>query len=201
MSWREFFDNKKLLIEFIVTVILLIFVLHFLTQILNYAEQRKGVVLDDPVLKTFGAINLTWLVFTLIYFSIIIFFLLLVRHPQKLMFAIQAYALMIIIRIIAMYLMPLNPPAGMIQLNDPFVQYFGTGKVLTKDLFFSGHTATLFLFFLITENKFFKNLFLIFTALVAASVLLQHVHYSIDVFAAPFFSYASYKIVGSIHKA
>jgi membrane-associated phospholipid phosphatase len=94
-----------------------------------------------------------------------------------------------------MYLLPLEPPAKMIILNDPFVEFFGTGQTLTKDLFFSGHTATLFILFLVSEKKVYKTIFLISTVAVAVAVLLQHVHYTIDVFAAVFFTYACYKLV------
>jgi membrane-associated phospholipid phosphatase len=83
----------------------------------------------------------------------------------------------------------------MIILNDPFVEFFGTGKTLTKDLFFSGHTATLFILFLVSKKKIIKTVFLISTIAVAISVLLQHVHYTIDVFAAVFFTYACYKLI------
>ena len=95
----------------------------------------------------------------------------------------------------AMYSLPFNPPSHMIPLNDPFVQFFGSGKLLTKDLFFSGHTATLFLLFLVIDKKPFKQMFLIFTIIIGFSVILQHVHYFIDVLAAPFFTYGSYRIV------
>jgi membrane-associated phospholipid phosphatase len=88
----------------------------------------------------------------------------------------------------------------MILLNDPFVQFFGSGDVLTKDLFFSGHTATLFLLFLISEKKYLKIIFLLCTILVGIAVLLQHVHYTIDVLAAPFFAYASYKLAAVINE-
>jgi membrane-associated phospholipid phosphatase len=93
-----------------------------------------------------------------------------------------------------MYLLPLEPPAQMIPLNDPFVQFFGSGEILTKDLFFSGHTSTLFILFLITESKPLKNIFLTATVLVAIFVVLQHVHYTVDVIAAPFFAYTSFRI-------
>jgi membrane-associated phospholipid phosphatase len=102
---------------------------------------------------------------------------------------------MVAVRIIAMYFMPLNPPSSMIVLNDPLVEYFGTGQTLTKDLFFSGHTATLFILFLISENKIIKKVFMVSTIAVAISVILQHVHYSIDVFAAVFFTYTCYKLL------
>jgi membrane-associated phospholipid phosphatase len=166
-----------------------------LTHFLDFVELRQGVILPDPILDLFKPINLTWLTFGLIYCSLILAIILLAKKPERLVFAIQVYILFVIVRIIAMYLVPLNPPEQMIQLNDPFVQFFGTGKLLTKDLFFSGHTATLFILFLVTENKYFKYFFLAATIVVGLSVLLQHVHYSIDVFAAPFFTYVCYKIV------
>ena len=195
MNWSEFIKNKKLFIEFIVSAILLVFVLVFMSNFLEFVEHRQGVVLLDPLLKTFQPVNLTWLIFTLIYLSLIITIALIVKHPQKLLFTIQSYSLMLVFRIIAMFLLPLNPPARMILLNDPFIQFFGSGRILTKDLFFSGHTATLFFFFLIADNKPFKYMLLAFTIIVAAALLLQHVHYSVDVFAAPFFSYSAYRLI------
>lgn len=96
-----------------------------------------------------------------------------------------------------MYLTPLEAPVTLIPLNDPFVQLFGNGNVLRNDLFFSGHTATLFLLYLVTSNKKIKMTFLVFTVLVGIAVILQHVHYTIDVATAPFFSYASFKIINN----
>jgi hypothetical protein len=106
---------------------------------------------------------------------------------------------MVIFRTIAMYLTPLDAPGTLLVLDDPFVQLFGKGDVLTKDLFFSGHTGTLFLLFLLAENKTLKILFLISTIMVGSAVLLQHVHYSIDVFVAPFVAYCSYSIIKNLH--
>jgi membrane-associated phospholipid phosphatase len=107
---------------------------------------------------------------------------------------------MIILRMIAMHLVSLNPPEKMIPLNDPLVEFFGTGQLLTKDLFFSGHTATLFLLFLLADLKSLKIFFLISTITLAISVLLQHVHYSIDVLAAPFFAYGSFKLIEKLRQ-
>ena len=194
MKWQEFFKDKRLRIEFLITIILLGVTLFTLARFLDYVELRQGVVLPDPLLRLFQPVNLTWLTFGLIYLSLILALFLLAKNPIRLMFAIQVYILFIIVRILAMFLVPLNPPQYMIRLNDPFVQFFGTGKLLTKDLFFSGHTATLFILFLVTQNKYFKYFFLAATVIVGISVLIQHVHYSIDVFAAPFFTYVCYRI-------
>lgn len=195
MTWKEFISSKQKRFELISTLILLSVVLFSLTRFLIFIESRNGFSFEDPLLKLFEPIDLTWLTFTLIYGSIITAIFYLISKPEKLLFTIQLYTLMVVVRIIAMWLLPLNPPEKMIILVDPFVEFFGTGKTLTKDLFFSGHTATLFILFLTTDSKYLKLFFLICTIGVAISVLLQHVHYSIDVFAAVIITYACYSIL------
>ena len=199
MSWKTFFQNKKSRTEFIITLLVLVSLMLSFSQFILFIEQREGVVLNDPLLNTFNPINLTWLTFSLIYLSLIMFFVSVFKDPQKLMIGLQSYGLMVIFRTIAMYLTPLEAPGTLLVLDDPFVQLFGKGDVLTKDLFFSGHTGTLFLLFLLAENKTLKILFLISTIMVGSAVLLQHVHYSIDVFVAPFVGYCSYRIIKNLH--
>ena len=199
MNWSAFFRNKQFRNEFIISIIALVLTLISLTKFLNYVESRNGVMLPDPLLKLFNSVNLTWITFILIYFSIIFMIFSLSSNPKKLIFTVQCYIILILVRIFMMYLVPLNPPADMILLNDPFVQFFATGQPLTKDLFFSGHTATIFLFYLVSEKKLFRAFFLIATVLVGTSVLLQHVHYSIDVASAPFFAYISYRLIYLLH--
>ena len=199
MGWKTFFQNKKSRTEFIITLLLLVPLMLSFSQFILFIEQREGVVLNDPLLNTFNPINLTWLTFSLIYLSLIMFVVSVFKDPQKLMIGLQSYGLMVIFRTIAMYLTPLDAPGTLLVLDDPFVQLFGKGDVLTKDLFFSGHTGTLFLLFLLAKNKTLKILFLISTIMVGSAVLLQHVHYSIDVFVAPFVAYCSYRIIKNLH--
>ena len=200
MKWKEYFSRPELKLEFFTTVILLAAVLFSLTHFLNFVEARAGTSLPDPILNLYNPVNLTWLIFGLIYISLLLAVIILVRQPVKLMFALQVYILTVVFRIASMYVMPLNPPVTMIPLNDPFVQFFATGHLLTKDLFFSGHTATLFILFLAAEKKILKTIFLICTIAVGISVLLQHVHYTIDVLAAPFFTYTAYRIIIQLKK-
>ncbi|MBK7631680.1 MAG: hypothetical protein IPJ23_13440 [Ignavibacteriales bacterium] len=200
MNWKEFLESKNNKIELGITLILLVVVLTSLANFLNFVEARQGVVFPDPILILFNAINLTWLIFALIYISLFVAIATFIKNPKQLMFAIQLYTLMVVVRIFAMYVLPLNPPVNMIMLNDPLVEFFGTGQTLTKDLFFSGHTATLFILFLVSEKKVYKIVFLISTIVVAIAVLLQHVHYTIDVFAAVFFTYACYAFLQSMKK-
>lgn len=199
ITWKSFLKDKKKVTEFIITVIALTVVMTSFSQFISFIESREGVVLSDPILKAFNPINLTWLTFILIYLSLIIFIITTFNKPDKLLIAFQAYGLMVIFRTIAMYLTPFEAPETLLPLNDPFVQLFGTGEIPTKDLFFSGHTGTLFLLFLLAENKPLKTFFLLSTLIVGTTVLLQHVHYSIDVFIAPFVAYGAYKITKDIH--
>jgi hypothetical protein len=162
---------------------------------LNYVETRKGFILNDPLLNVLPAADLTWIIFGLIYSSLAAALIYFFQKPHSLVKILQAYSLLIVIRIIAMNFAAFEPPIDMIPLTDPFVEFFGTGNLLTKDLFFSGHTATIFLFYLFTENKYLKIFFFISTLAVAVAVLLQHVHYTIDVITAPFFSYLVFVII------
>lgn len=198
MSWKEFLTKRRT--EFIITILLLAIILFIFPNFLAYVEGRQGVTLADPVLELFNPIDFTWLTFGLIYISLIVAIFSFAAKPEILLLALQSYSLLVIFRILVMYSAPLDAPEGLILLNDPFVQFFGSGEVFTKDLFFSGHTATLFLLFLISDKKHLKIIFLISTVLVGIAVLLQHVHYTIDVLAAPFFAYSSYRIAKIINE-
>ncbi|MFO7446181.1 MAG: phosphatase PAP2-related protein [Ignavibacteriaceae bacterium] len=199
-NWKLFFRSAEKRNELLLTVVILAVVLFSLTRFLNYVENRAGIVLYDPIHNLIPPVNLTWLIFGIIYISLIIALYFLVKTPGGLLFAMQCYTLMVIFRITAMYITPLNPPADMIPLADPFVEVFGTGRLMTKDLFFSGHTATLFILYLTADRKILKILFFCSTIIVAAAVIFQHVHYAVDVLVAPFFTYCSYVMVKKIMK-
>lgn len=193
-TWREYLSNKQNVYNFIITFIILIPVLIFLPMYLTHIETRDGFVFTDPLLTLFEPIDLTWWAFSFIYIGLFTAIIHLVYHPKYLLLALKVYTITAIFRIIGMYFLPLEAPENIIPLNDPFVQFWGTGEILTKDLFFSGHTSTMFIFFLTAQNKILKNLFLAATIAIALCVIFQHVHYTIDVFAAPFFAYTSFKI-------
>ena len=194
-NWINYLSGNNSWTEPVVTLILLISTLIFFTHFINAVEARNGVELNDPVLKLFHPIDLSGIIFSIIYLSIIIGLITLLVDPKRLVIALQVYTLIVMIRIITLYLTPLNAPGNMIPLIDPIVNNFGTGQLLTKDLFFSGHTATMFFLFLVSENKKMRLIFLLGFVIIAIAVLLQHVHYTVDVVAAPFFSYTAFRII------
>jgi len=198
--WQIELSNKGFKIRFFITLILLGFVLISLARFLTVNEHRPGFIFNDPLLNLFPAVDVTWLTFGLIYLGLIIAVGLLAFYPRQLIIALQSYTLIAALRLITIFLLPLDAPPGIIPLNDPFVEFFGGGNILLRDLFFSGHTATMFLFFLTSPSRKFKTIFLICTVLIAICVLVQHVHYSIDVIIAPFISYTSYRIICLINQ-
>lgn len=194
--WKEYLSDpskRKLAIGIIIFLAITLFLL---TNFLSFNETREGAVIDDPILALFEPINLTWSTFALIYLGLLIGIYHFSKNPRVLLHALLTYTFLALIRICLMYSLPLEPPAEMISLNDPFVELFGTGKTLDKDLFFSGHTSTMFMLFLLAYKSKYKKLFLAGTFLVGASVILQHAHYTVDVLVAPFIAYAAYKIAG-----
>lgn len=164
------------------------------SRFVSRVESRPGAVLPDPLLALFAPRDLTWLTFTLVYAGLAVALISLLGRPARLLLGLQAYAVMVLLRIGAMWLVPLDPPPRMIPLGDPFVRLFGPGEVLTRDLFFSGHTASLFLFFLVAPTRTLRALFFACTVAVGVAVLAQHVHYAIDVYAAPAFAFAAYSL-------
>lgn len=200
LNWNTFLKTKPLLLELVFTLLFLIAVLSLLARFLLFVEDRSGVVLNDPLLALVPPQDLTWVIFSLIYGGLAGALAFLSKNPKQLVAALQTYIVMVVFRITVMYLVPLEPPEGIIPLRDPLVEIFGTGQLLNKDLFFSGHTATMFIFFLTSEHRLPRILFLSAAALIAVLVIIQHVHYTIDVLAAPFFTYCSYAIVLTIHR-
>lgn len=193
-AWAEAWRDPRFRLRLALTVPALVAVLALLARFLTFVEARPGAVLTDPVLALLAPRDLTWLTFSLIYLGLAFGVARLAADPRALVVALQAYVLMVIFRMAAMWVTPLEAPPGMIPLHDPLVRLFGPGTLLTKDLFFSGHTSTLFLLALAVPGRRSKALFLFCTAAVGISVLAQHVHYTIDVLAAPFFAYASFRI-------
>ncbi len=193
-SWAEAWHDPHYRGEFLLTIPALVVALLVFSRFLAFVETRPGVTFADPLLRLYNPVDLTWVTFGLIYLGLVVGLVFLSTHPETLLLALESYILMLAMRMVSMYLLPFDAPPLLIPLKDPFVQFFGSGTVPTKDLFFSGHTATLFLLFLVVRDPRMKTLFLCCTVGVAFCVLRQHVHFSIDVFCAPFFSYAAYRL-------
>lgn len=192
--WRNEFKNRWFLGETLLTFLFIGSVFHLSAATMNVIELRKGVVLPDPILSSFHPFNLTWPIFILLWGTVILTLVHLSFHPRSFVLALQAMGILLILRTIALGLMPLEPMKSIIPLQDPIVIRLGTGRLIIKDLFFSGHTATMFMCGLASRRASWRVFCFVGTFAVALGVVLQHVHYSADVYAAPFFAYGSWRI-------
>ena len=200
--------NIKLKIEWVFTVAALAIVLSTYSWFLNLVESRAGVTLNDPILPFFTPVDFSLLISVMIYLAFALALGSMRKDADQLVFALQCYATMAFFRMLCLYLIPLDPPVGIIPLDDPFVQLFtfenanaGTMTApLTKDLFFSSHTATMFLLSLVTRHVIIKKIIFIGFPIMGLLMMWQHVHYSIDVAVAPFMAFGSYSLVSWLRK-
>ena len=134
---------------------------------------------DVSLLHVHAALTF-WTIFTLYAFI----------RPGILPFITKTAALFILVRSLFICLTHLGAPANNLVIPDNFSTFF----LFTGDLFFSGHVGGPFLLMLIFwENSKQRYLYLSATLFFAYIVLLGHIHYSIDVFAAPFITYCIYQ--------
>ena len=193
-SWNTELRDARFRTQFLSSIVAFAVTLILFTRYLGWVEQRSGVTVDDPILRLIQPQDLTWATFGMIYAAVCIAVVYLRNKPRDFLLAIQAYTILVCVRAVMMFLLPLNPSDKLIVLQDPLVQFVGDGSAPTKDLFFSGHTSTMFLLALVTKHQKLRLVFLVFTFLVATCVIVQHVHYVIDVVVAPFVAYAAYRI-------
>ena len=74
------------------------------------------------------------------------------------------------------------------------------GGYIVKDLFFSGHVSAVMLFYFVVDQKLTRKILLVLAFLIGAFLLIQHVHYTMDIIAAPIFSFIAYKSSLFIYK-
>ena len=155
----------------------------------GFIEQRPGVLPPEPLLHHLPAVDLSVPLFVLLYATIVYGLLRLVRRPVVLLRGLQAYVVLLLLRMLTMWSWTLEPPPGLMDLTDPVTQIFYPGATpFRKDLFFSGHTATLVLLALAMPTFRDRVLVAIAAVLVGFAVLVQHVHWTVDVLAAPVFA-------------
>lgn len=188
-SWSDawsfgVFKKKLLIISFLFTAVLLYYPYFF-----HFIQHRSGRFLYDPVLSILPSLDMSAYIFPLIYVTVGLGMFRAVQSPSLFLLFLCSCLLLSIARIITITLVPLEPPVGLVQLADPFLVPFYGHSHITKDLFFSGHTGSVFLIYLFLQKKREKIFALVATVLVGLLLLVQHIHYTIDILCAPFFVY------------
>ena len=199
VTWRKALTipafSRALLITAIAGVIVAVALPHFF----QWVQGRPGRLLWDPVLALWKAHDVSNLTFTVLYGALLIVIISVARSPLRILHGLAAYVLMMLFRMLAMTLLTLEPPPGIIPLIDPFTQGFYPGATpFLKDLFFSGHTATLTLMVFLARKGPLRWLTALCAAVIALLVLVQHVHWTVDVVAAVPATWLAWIVAGAI---
>ena len=166
----------------------------------HFIQARPGYRLADPILDLLPVHDESTPTFALIYGSIAATLTFLVPRPQLLLRAFWAYFFLQLVRMLTLWLVPLDPPAALLVLHDPVMDHLFevTTQPIVRDLFFSGHTATMALLTLAVRGKGRRWVLALLTMAVGTLVLVQRVHYSYDVLAAPAFAWLAYWLAGRV---
>ena len=192
-SWGwEIWIHKYL----ILLSLLFLIISNFLNIIASsYADRKASVPVADIILDILPAIDLSSLFlygFTLVI--VVLFLYPLFFKVKDLHIAISQFSLLLLIRSFFITLTHLRVSPDAISVSVPHMQRFYQFLIFQNDMFFSGHVAVSFLGFLLFRKEKIGIFFFLATIVMALTVLFMHVHYSIDVFAALFIAYGSYKI-------
>ncbi len=186
IEWKNAWANQSFKIKAIIGSICLLFILVSFPRFFAIIELRDGIVLNDAVLSKLPSADLSIPIFITIWSTAFLLIRRIIQSPSLFLQFLLCFLFLSIVRIATISFFPLDAPIGLIPLKDPISSLFYGGKdiFITKDLFFSGHTATQFLMFLCLQKKMDKYITGLTSILIAIMVLIQHIHYTIDVFAA-----------------
>lgn len=164
-----------------------------------YSQRPTSNYVGDLILDTIPVVDLSFIIIEVALIAIVLGTLFVLSKPRYVLFTLKAVALFIIIRAIFISLTHVGIHPENIAPGLGFFDAIYTYLNFQTGLFFSGHTGLPFLMALIFwQKRRARFLFLALSFVGGVAVLLAHVHYSIDVFAAPFMAYGIFKIAKSL---
>ncbi len=187
-NWKKGIHQHKSAIMVSFLFLSIAIVLNYIAS--SYVEETGKAIASDLILDLIPVFDLSFIfIYGYIFVIAILLVYPLIYDPKDFHKVVSQFSLIILIRSFFITLTHLKAPADAIIADVPEILSFMS---FTNDLFFSGHTAAPFLGYLIFQKRRIRILFFIMTIVLASTVLLMHVHYSIDVFAALFITLGSY---------
>jgi len=194
INWKTAISDFRYISFFLIASAYCLCGLYITPLYFGYIQEREAIALYDPILNALPAIDVSFFIFNIMNICALFTILWLLTHPRHLAIAVMTWAIVFTLRYIAMFVFTFDTPIGYIQLRDPLLDaMIYDDKVISKDLFFSGHTSYMFLMFLVVQNPILKRVNVMGMLLVGFLLLLQHNHYVVDVVAAPFFTWIAFQ--------
>jgi len=190
--WKEIKEINKTHLVISLIVFLVGWRLNYSSSF--YLFKEEDLYGKFPILKDFFFEHLPFLpklsffydIFALLSVFILIFSIIYYKQYKKIPFFIFLFGVGYLMRSLFIVLTPLGNPRSM-PTNGPFHAFTN----YESGVFPSGHVGSSFLCFLFSKG-IFKIFSLISLILVIAFLLVARGHYSIDIFSAILFNYASY---------
>jgi hypothetical protein len=191
-SYRIHFRDKDYIISLVTALLLLLLSLYINFFAGTFASRFESNPVTDIVLSNIRVYDVDFIFIYGSFIQVFVIALLCIFEPKHAPFTLKTIALFTIIRSIFISLTHIGPfPTHLVINPTSFINKF----TFDGDLFFSGHTGLPFLIALIFwKNKYLRFLFLASSLLFGVTVLLAHLHYTIDVLAAFFITYSIYHI-------
>lgn len=184
--WKDALQDKYFSLKLFLAPALF-FVYSRITQDLGaFVEARKGVRLKDNLLMYFPSADFSVPIFMLLYGSIVFIVLTHLNKPRVILRLIQMHFVVAVVRQLCILMFPLEAPHGIIVLQDVFLEntFYPQDAPLTKDLFFSGHVASIWIYFLCAQIRPVRVYMLFAALLMTFMVLSMRIHYTYDVYGA-----------------
>jgi hypothetical protein len=161
-----------------------------------YVNRIPSNSVSDLFLSILPVVNLNLIIVEGALIAIVASCMLILAKPEYLLFTLKAAAIFIATRAVFISVTHIGIYPGQVGPDPTGIfdrSYTGLG--LEAGFFFSGHTGLPFLMALIMwDEKFWRYAYIILSIVFGIAVLFAHVHYTIDVLAAPYMSYGIYKM-------
>lgn len=191
-TYKPYVTNRTWLISFTSSFLFLILSLYVNFLAGTFATHAESNPVTDIILSNIRVYDVDAIFIYGILALCTLIGVLCILNPKKAPFILKSIALFTIIRSVFISITHIGPFPTHIAIDPTSIINKFT---FDGDLFFSGHTGLPFLMCLVFwNNKILRFFFLAASIVFGITVLIAHLHYSIDVLAAFFITYTIFHI-------